>query len=208
MQYLVNTPWWLKKVYPSCIWDLPTEGNVVYLTFDDGPHPTITPWVIAQLAQYNMEASFFCIGDNVRKHEASFNTLKASGHTIGNHTYNHLNGWKSKANDYAENIVAADDLIGNTNLFRPPYGKITRQQIKGLQQKKHIVMWNVLSGDFDNSIDANDCYNNCTKHTKPGSIIVFHDSEKAWPRLEHCLPKYLQWLQVNKFTSKAIHLSS
>ena len=194
--YLVKTPWLLKKLYPGLIWDIKPRSRCIYLTFDDGPIPIVTPFVLNILKQYNAKATFFCIGDNVRKHPDIFEQLKSEGHTIGNHTYNHLKGWDTSDEVYEDNFMKADDLL-RTSLFRPPYGRVKRSQVKLLKEAKpdlQIVMWNVLSGDFDINLKPAACLSNVLKHTGSGDMVLFHDSLKAFPRLEYALPRALeQW---------------
>ena len=192
--YLVKTPWLLKKIYPQLIWDSDKRDRVIYLTFDDGPIPIVTPAVLNILKQYNAKATFFCIGDNVRKHPDIFEEVKAAGHAIGNHTFNHLKGWKTETQTYLENFLQADKLL-DTPLFRPPYGRIKRAQIKALKEAKpglKIFMWDVLSGDFDMTLKPEDCLKGVLKYTEAGSMVVFHDSIKAFKRLEYVLPRALE----------------
>ncbi|MGY3213934.1 polysaccharide deacetylase family protein [Mucilaginibacter sp. HD30] len=192
--YLVKTPWLLKKIYPQLIWDSDKRDRVIYLTFDDGPIPIVTPFVLNILEQYKAKATFFCIGENVTKHTDIFAKVKAAGHTIGNHTFNHLNGWATADDVYLQNFVKADEFL-HTSLFRPPYGRIKRSQIKLLKEHHpnlKIIMWDVLSGDFDTTLSPENCLQNVLKHTEPGSIIVFHDSLKAFERLEYVLPKAME----------------
>ena len=137
-RYLTHTPWWLKKIYPTCIWSIPVIGNTVFLTFDDGPHETATPFVLQQLDAYQAKASFFCIGKNVAQHPALFNQIKAAGHTVGNHTMHHANGWKTDDAAYQKEIVDADALIGSP-FFRPPYGRIKKSQIRNLPLITHYT---------------------------------------------------------------------
>jgi len=192
--YLVKSPWLLKKLYPSLTWDIKPGKPCIYLTFDDGPIPIVTPFVLNILQQFNAKATFFCIGDNVSKHPEIYAQLKNAGHSIGNHTYNHLKGWKTPAKTYLENTLKADELL-HTNLFRPPYGRITRSQIKLLKSVKpeiNIIMWDVLTGDFDSNLSPEKCLQNVLKHTESGSIVVFHDSLKAFHRLEYVLPRAME----------------
>ncbi len=191
--YLVKTPRLLKKLYPELIWDVNQTTPCIYLTFDDGPIPIVTPAVLNILKQYNAKATFFCIGDNVRKHPDIFEKVKAGGHAIGNHTFNHLKGWKTETETYLENFLQADKLL-DTSLFRPPYGRIKRAQIKALKEAKpglKIFMWDVLSGDFDMTLKPEDCLKGVLKYTEAGSMVVFHDSIKAFKRLEYVLPRAL-----------------
>jgi peptidoglycan/xylan/chitin deacetylase (PgdA/CDA1 family) len=196
MLYFVKSPWLLKKLYPKLIWNADRNVRCVYLTFDDGPIPIVTPFVLNILKQYNAKATFFCVGDNAGKHPDIFEQVKKDGHAIGNHTYNHLKGWYTDDKTYVENFLKADKLL-DTKLFRPPYGRIKKSQVKLLQAAKpglKIVMWSVLSGDFDTQITPEQCLDNVLKNTENGSIVLFHDSVKAFPQLEYALPKVLeQW---------------
>lgn len=193
--YLVKTPWWLRALYPSLTWRIQGPGKTVYLTFDDGPHETATPFVLDQLQQYNAKATFFCIGKNVAAHTDIYNRILKEGHSTGNHTYNHINGWKVSDEVYLKEIADASTLI-KSNLFRPPYGRIKRSQLKQLQtpnpKPQTIIMWDVLSADFDPNQTPGACLAYVLYHTKPGSIILFHDSAKAWERMRYALPKVLE----------------
>lgn len=195
MVYFIKTPGWLKQLYASCTWQLNATEKVIYLSFDDGPHPEITPFVLDNLQQYNAKATFFCIGKNVVNYPQVYQKILTGGHAVGNHTFNHLNGWSTKTNLYTANIEQAQEVI-TSNLFRPPYGKITFRQIKQLSVKKHpmkIIMWSVLSADFDTKLSPKACLDNVLKNTVKGSIIVFHDSEKAFDRMQYALPKTLKY---------------
>lgn len=191
--FKISTPLHFDKVFTGIIWDIPTEEKKIYLTFDDGPTPEVTPWVLSVLKQHNIKATFFCIANNVRKHPDLFQKTTDNGHSIGNHTYNHLNGWKTSNKEYYRDIEEAGKLI-NSTLFRPPYGKIKLSQAIRLKRKKlKIVMWNVLSRDFDPDLSGEECLKNVLANTKPGSIIVFHDSLKAFENLEYTLPKLIEY---------------
>lgn len=196
--YLVKTPWWLRKIYPKLTWRLPVSGRQVFLTFDDGPHPAITPWVLDQLQQWNCTATFFCIGKNVAAYPNIYQRILHEGHRAGNHTNDHLNGWHTPNEQYIANIATAAQHI-SSNLFRPPYGRIRHSQAGRLLRDYEIIMWDVLSADFDTSISGEQCLNNVIRHVQPGAIIVFHDSEKAFSRLEYALPKTLQFLSNNNY---------
>jgi len=193
--YLIKTPFWLRAIYPNCTWKIPVQEKVIYLTFDDGPDPEATPFVLANLKKFNAKATFFCIGNNVLKHPNIYESILKEGHKVGNHTYDHLNGWKTENNIYINNIKDAINII-DSKLFRPPYGRITKSQIKILKQTdslpNQIIMWDVLSGDFDIQINGEICAGNVINNTLPGSIIVFHDSQKAWDRMSIALPKVLE----------------
>ncbi len=192
--YFIKTPFWLRLIYRSCTWRKPTQERVLYLSFDDGPHPEATPFVLAQLAIFNAKASFFCIGKNVQLHPPVYDSIIAAGHVVGNHTQNHMNGWKNKTANYIKEIQEATKSI-RSNLFRPPYGRISFAQIKALRSApslpQDIIMWDVLSGDFDTTINGEQCAQNVIQQAGPGSIIVFHDSAKAMDRLRIALPKVL-----------------
>jgi peptidoglycan/xylan/chitin deacetylase (PgdA/CDA1 family) len=204
IMYLVKTPWWLKKIYPPALtWNIPAEENEIYITFDDGPHPAITPFALDNLKQYNAKATFFCLGKNVQQYPDIYRQIIDEGHRPANHTHNHLNGWKVKDSEYFENISLAKKYI-DSNLFRPPYGRISRFQIQQLKDIFKIVMWDVLSGDFDIKLSPQKCLNNVISNTTPGSVIVFHDSEKALPRLEYALPKALEFFAEKGFKMKVI----
>lgn len=182
------------------------DAPVVYLTFDDGPHPTITPFVLQQLKQYDAKATFFCIGKNVVDHPGIYKQILEAQHTVGNHTHNHLNGWHTKTDAYITNVQQAARHI-NSRLFRPPYGRIKRSQAGRLLQAHpqwHIYMWDVLSGDFDTGITAERCTENVLNNIQPGSIVVFHDSEKAWPRMQHALPAVLAYCKQQNWQLKAL----
>lgn len=211
MLYFTKTPWWLKRLYPRCVWDIPVNEKIVYLSFDDGPHPTATPYVLDQLKQYNAKATFFCIGKNVVEHNDIYQRILNEGHCVGNHTFNHLNGWKVTDQQYVQNILQAGKYI-DSHLFRPPYGRVTRFQVKLLSGIKNspasknfrIIMWDVLSGDFDTKLSAQQCSTNVIKNARPGSVIVFHDSEKAFPRMGGALPKVLEHFSEKKFRFESI----
>ena len=192
--YFIKTPFWLRLIYKSCIWRKPTQDRVLYLSFDDGPHPEATPFVLEQLAIFDAKASFFCIGKNVQLYPDIYAALIDANHTVGNHTQNHVNGWKNNTANYIVDIQEATNSI-SSNLFRPPYGRISFAQIKALRSDpslpQDIMMWDVLSGDFDTTITGDECAQNVIQHAGPGSIIVFHDSAKAMERLRVALPKVL-----------------
>ena len=204
--YLVKTPLLLKALYPKLLWDAGGNGRSIFVTFDDGPIPIVTPFVLNILKQYDAKATFFCIGDNVRKHPEVFEQVKSEGHAIGNHTFNHLNGWHTDDKTYVNNFLQADELIGS-KLFRPPYGRIKRSQIKLLQEAKpgiRIVMWNVLSADFDAATSPEKCLDNVVKNVKGGEIVLFHDSLKARDRMEYALPRALEYWSRAGFEFRGI----
>jgi peptidoglycan/xylan/chitin deacetylase (PgdA/CDA1 family) len=195
MFYIAKTPNWVKRFFKGSIWEINDHPNSIYLSFDDGPHPSITPFVLEELAKYKAKATFFCIGKNVLENPGVFDRIVSEGHTVGNHTHNHLNGWKTSNAEYLQNIAEAAKYI-DSNLFRPPYGRITPKQhktLRTLDKPFKIVMWSVLSGDFDVNITPEQCCENVLKNAESGSMIVFHDSEKAFERLKYTLPRVLKY---------------
>jgi peptidoglycan-N-acetylglucosamine deacetylase len=201
----IKTHWLIKKLFSNYIWEMPNSENKIYLTFDDGPTPEITEWTLQQLKKYNAKATFFCIGDNIKKYPEIFKKVIEEGHSIGNHTFNHLNGWKTSKQEYLENTKKCQSEISNLksaifNLFRPPYGKIKPSQSKELRKLGYkIIMWDIISYDFDTTISKEKCLENVLTNVKSGSIIVFHDSIKAFPNLEYTLPKVLEILNKKGF---------
>jgi peptidoglycan/xylan/chitin deacetylase (PgdA/CDA1 family) len=208
MRYFVKTPWWLKKIYSSFTWSIKTNEKAVYLSFDDGPHEKATLFVLDELKKYNAKATFFCVGKNVVNQPDLYARILQEGHTTGNHTYNHLNGWKTDDAVYLQDVRDAASHI-NSSLFRPPYGKIKSFQARHIaaamkSEAAGIIMWDVLSGDFDQAITKEVCLQNVVLNVKPGSIVVFHDSEKAFPHLGYCLPRVLQFLSENGYSMKSL----
>ena len=212
MAYLKKISTLGKLIYPSLMWNFSREEKAIYLTFDDGPHPEITPWVLKLLKEYNAKATFFCVGENIEKYPETFKQILAEGHSVGNHTYNHLNGWKTSTSAYLENIDKAESAIIKyalvkikNKLFRPPYGKPRLSQLKKLKKLNYqVVMWEVLSGDFDQKINSEECYSNVIENSKNGSIIVFHDSEKAINHLRYTLPKVLEYYKSKGYAFRKI----
>jgi len=201
--FIASIPNILTKAFPSLIWKIPTNEKILYLTFDDGPVPEATPWVLETLKKYNAKATFFCVGDNVRKNPSIYNQILKDGHSVGNHTFNHLNGWTTKPEDYVNNIEKAAELI-NSNLFRPPRGLFKNSHFQLLKQKYKVIMWSVLSVDYDKSLSQKQCLKNVIDNAKPGSIIVFHDSIKAWKNMNYALPKVLEHFSNQGYQFKAI----
>ncbi len=205
--YLIKTPWWLRQLYPGLLWHMPRQEKAIYLSFDDGPHPEATPFVLDQLKKFNARASFFCIGKNVLQYPEIVTRILEEGHSVGNHTQHHVNGWKTSFSAYLDDVRAAREHI-SSSLFRPPYGRITRQQAKAVKEllgnNCRIVMWDVLSADFDINLSGEQCLHYVVRYARPGSIIVMHDSAKAWPRLEYMLPRLLQFFHDKGYDMKAI----
>lgn len=205
MAYLISIPWWLKRLHnKGLIWSRSTKHKRIYLSFDDGPHPIITNFVLDTLKENGIKATFFCIGDNVLKYPETFERIVKEQHSIGNHTHNHLNGWKSDNIQYYKNILQAAKHIPS-KLFRPPYGKIKPTQANYLLKRGwRIIMWNSLSADFDSSIDGVTCFNNVKSTMKNGSIVVFHDSEKAFDRLKIALPLLIEYCREQHYEIRAL----
>ena len=196
--YLVKTPKLIQNLFPNFTWRIPTTEKVIYLTFDDGPIPEVTPWVLQQLRKFNAKATFFCVGENVKNNPNIFDQVIQEGHMTGNHTFNHLNGWGTENIPYFHNIRNCAHLV-KSSVFLPPYGRMLPQQAQFLQRHYEIVMWDVLSGDFDPNISEQQCLDNVLKNTKQGSIIVFHDSLKAQQKLEFVLPRVLKYFSEKGF---------
>ena len=201
---LEKVPKIIKKIFHNQVWEIPNAEKKIYLTFDDGPTPQITEWVLNLLEKENIKATFFCIGNNIEKYPEIFKKIITSGHSVGNHTFNHLQGWKTPEEEYIKNVDLCKMEMDNSSteksiLFRPPYGKIRPNQSKSLRKKGYkIIMWDVLSKDYDSNTSPEECLKH-VKKTKTGSIIVFHDSLKAWKNLEYTLPKAIAFLKSEGF---------
>lgn len=219
--YPIKTPSLIQKIFKNYVWSFSDSKNLektIFLTFDDGPTPEITEWTLNELKKYNAKATFFCIGKNVVNHPSIFQKIIDEGHSLGNHTHNHLNGWKNSNTTYLKNIEEAEETFQKLNntklkiqnlklLFRPPYGKIKPSQAKKILNKGYkIIMWDVLSADFDQKISEKECLNNIIKNTEKGSIIVFHDSKKAEKNLKYALPKVLEYFTEKGYEFKCIAL--
>lgn len=196
--YLVKTPQIIQNLLPNYTWKIDTREKVLYLTFDDGPIPEVTPWVLEQLASYQASATFFCVGENIRRNPELLQQIIEAGHAVGNHTYNHLNAWKTENRPYFLNVRRCAQLV-HSRLFRPPYGKLLPRQAGFLQRHYRIVMWDVLSGDFDPMVSEEQCLQNVLKNARKGSIVVFHDSRKAWKNLQYTLPQVLDYFSAKGY---------
>ena len=196
--YLVRPPYLVRKLYPKAVWRMDVSQKKIYLTFDDGPVPVITDWVLDVLKQENISATFFCVGENVTKHPELFQRIISEKHSIGNHTFNHLNGWDSHTFRYLKNIQKCAEVV-KSNLFRPPYGRIKKSQYAILNSQYSIIMWDVLSGDYDQKNSPEKCLNNVTDAVRNGSIVVFHDSYKAQKNIEYVLPRFIEYAKSNGF---------
>lgn len=201
-------PDFIPKFFPNLHWRMPTNEKIIYLTFDDGPIPGPTEFVLDVLQSHKAKATFFCIGHNVKKYPELFKKIVAGGHVIGNHTFNHLNGWSTPVDKYLEDIEQCDRELSKhsgqiSNLFRPPFGRISNKQIKSLNEYR-IVMWSVLSQDYDQQGGNENYLKGTIKATRPGSIVVFHDSVKADPKLRYILPRYMQYFIDLGFTFQSL----
>lgn len=206
MRYLVQTPFWMKCIYPDSVWSMPAGSRIIYLTFDDGPHPEATSFVLDQLAVYGAKATFFCVGENVVRYPDVFRRIVDEGHAIGNHTHHHLNGFKTEKEVYLHDVDEASCHIPS-KLFRPPYGRIRSGQRKQLRERGYsMVMWSVLSADFDKKVSREKCLRNVLENAVDGSIILFHDSEKALEQMSFALPRVLAYFSGEGFLFKKITL--
>jgi len=201
--YFTRPPWILRKLFPELIWTIPNEENKVFLTFDDGPDPEVTPWVLDMIGKYDAKATFFCLGRNVEKYPELFKRIKDEGHGVGNHSYSHLDGWRTRNREYFADIERADRLIGSP-FFRPPYGRITPSQIKVLKKKYKIVMWDLLTGDFDPKASLKKCARRIEKFTKSGSVVVFHDNRIQREFFEYLLPNISVKLKARSLVNLTI----
>jgi len=212
----VKTPLVVKKLLPDYVWEISSTDKIIYLTFDDGPTPEITDWTLKTLEEYNAQATFFCIGNNIKKHPEIFKKIRDNGHHIGNHSYTHLKGWKTKSKEYILDVESCQEIINSeiensellgTKLFRPPYGQIKPKQGKALLNLGYkIIMWNVLSFDWDKNVRPETCFNNVISKSQPGSIIVFHDSIKASKNLKYALPKVLEYFSKRNYLFKSLDI--
>ena len=211
--YWIKTHWIVRKIFSNYIWKIPNTEKKIYLTFDDGPTPEITNWALDILKTYQAKATFFCIGENIAKNPTLFQEILNQGHAVGNHTHKHLNGWHTADSDYLNNVEQCNKVIEKnknqapifSKLFRPPYGKLTSKQVKLLKEQGYkIIMWDILSADFDTTITPKKCAENVLKNIQPGSIIIFHDSLKASKNLKVALPETLEYLKMKGYKMEAI----
>ncbi len=209
--YLVKTPRLVQRFFHNYSWRIKTAKKEIYLTFDDGPVPDFTPWVLETLARFEAKATFFCVGENIKKYPHIYQEIKNGSHSVGNHTFNHLQGWKTPTNKYIKNILKAesylhDETVQKRNkLFRPPHGRIRPVQARILRKQGFkIIMWDVLSGDFDQSLSKEQCLEHTLKHIKNGSIVVFHDSHKSFKNLDFVLPKVLEHFTKEGYEFKSL----
>ena len=211
---IATVPGFIKRIFNKRIWEGPAKEKCIYLSFDDGPIPEVTPWVLDQLKKYSAQATFFCIGDNVQKHPEVFQRIIAEGHSVGNHTFNHLNGWKTSTEEYVLNTLKARHILEKNlpekkafknPLFRPPYGRLKTKQANMLQKRGFkLVMWSILSMDYNRKITREKCLQNVLKNAKSGSIVVFHDSLKAQFNLTYVLPRVLKYFSQKGYSFRAL----
>lgn len=211
--FIHKTNFLMRALYPDFIWKIPTAEKEIFLTFDDGPIPEITEFVLEELKKYQAKATFFCIGDNIEKHPDIFQQILNQQHTIGNHTFNHLKGWDTQSEEYLDNFKKCENevfkQIPNPNsqipkLFRPPFGRIKRNQAKEIMKSHQIVMWDVLTGDYDQNLSKEPVLSKTLQYTEQGSIVLFHDSIKASRNMMYTLPRVLEHFSSRGFTFKAL----
>ena len=201
--YLAKTPYFIQNLFPNFIWKIPIEEKKIFLTFDDGPIPQITPWVLDVLNHFNAKATFFCVGENVSKYPNIFHKIIKQGHSVGSHTNNHMSGWGSENVPYFHNVRRGATLVKSA-LFRPPYGRLKPSQVPFLMRHYYIIMWDVLSGDFDLKLSKEQCLENVLLNADSGSIVVFHDSIKAKEKLTYSLPQVITYFSEQGYTFEAI----
>lgn len=197
----------IMKILPQLIWNIPNNDNKIFLTFDDGPIPHVTEWILDVLSEYDAKATFFCVGENIKKHPHIYQRILTEGHATGCHTYNHLNGWKTDNKTYIHNIEKAENFV-QSNLFRPPHGKLKLMAMSKLLKKYHIIMWDVLTQDYDQLLTGDDIYQNVVNNVESGSIIVFHDSLKSVNNLKTALPQSIEYLKNQGFILDKIDFPS
>lgn len=198
-----RSPLWLQWLYPGMSWHRSRDKRIIYLTFDDGPIPDVTPHVLKILKSYEVNATFFCVGENVARYPELYHELKVQGHRTGNHTHNHLKGWETPTTKYLENVAECNELVASP-LFRPPYGKLTNKQYRLLKREYEVVMWDVITYDFDSSLSPQKCLEETIRRTKNGSIVVFHDNIKAEANLLYTLPRAIEQWKKRGYTFETL----
>lgn len=196
--HFVRPFFFLPYLFPSATWRKEKNKNNIYLTFDDGPIPEITPWILDCLKEKDVKACFFCVGDNVRKYPELYQRILDEGHQVGNHTFNHLKGWDQEDSNYLDNIAKCRTLV-DSQLFRPPYGRLKKSQLSKVSKDYEVIMWDVLTGDYDKRISPEQCLHNAVNYSRAGSIIVFHDNIKAIANLQYALPRTIDQLRAKGF---------
>lgn len=200
--YLVKTPIFIQKIYESCTWRIDSKENI-YLSFDDGPDPEATPFVLETLKSYDAKATFFCIGENAEAHPEIIEQIVEDGHTIGNHSYSHPSGWSTKTLEYIADVDKCNEVLGS-KIFRPPYGRLKPAQLKALKSNYEIIMWDVMCGDFEDQLSDEKCLSNITKNANAGSIVLLHDTAKSMKKLKSVLPKVLEYFADKGLKFEAI----
>jgi len=202
--YWHKTPQIIQWLYPNCTWHKSRDYKSIYLTFDDGPIPEVTPQVLSILNKYDVKATFFCVGDNVRKNPDVYGQVISNGHKVGNHTFDHINGWKHTNEKYINSVNRCKEIMPEATFFRPAYGKAKRKSLNVISKNYEIVMWDVLAGDFDPTLSENDCLQNTIKATRNGSIVIFHDSLKAQKNMLYTLPLYIEHFKNKGYKFKLL----
>ena len=199
--FIEQVPAFVRNIFPEALWRMNSAEKAVYLTFDDGPIPVITPWVVDLLGKYNIKATFFMVGDNVRKHPQEYTQVVEAGHRVGNHTFNHLKGLFTDTQEYLENVEKADALI-HSNLFRPPHGMLRRSQYKELCKRYKFIMWDLVTRDYSRRLNGEEVFGNVKRLVRPGSIITFHDSLRSEANIKYALPRSIDWLLEEGYSFK------
>lgn len=200
----IKPPKFIRRLMPDLIWEI-EDNEGVFLTFDDGPTPGVTEWILATLKRYDAKATFFVLGKNVEMYPDLYQLILKEGHKVGNHTYSHQKGWSMSLERYIEDIDFAGDIV-HSELFRPPYARVTASQMRAVAQRYKIVMWDIVSRDYNRALSPQRCLDNATKHLTAGSIVVFHDSEKAFKNMSYALPRTLKRVQEMGLKCKIIEL--
>lgn len=201
---LIEQPaWFLRWLYPHALWRMNPKERAVYLTFDDGPIPEVTPWVLDVLDHYGVKATFFMVGDNIRKHPEEFEMVKARGHRLGNHTFNHYGGFRHSIHNYMRNVEKANEYL-HTDLFRPPHGWMKWEQYAIVRKKYKVVMWDLVTRDYSTRLNGRDVLDNVKRYARPGSIITFHDSVRSHDKLLYALPRAIEWLMAQGYEFKVL----
>ncbi|MBU3839073.1 polysaccharide deacetylase family protein [Bacteroides caecigallinarum] len=200
--FIEQPPQIIRYLYPSAIWRMDKDKKAVYLTFDDGPIPRVTPWVLDVLDKYGIKATFFMVGDNIRKHPDEFRMVVERGHRIGNHTFNHIRGLSYDINSYLENTDKACRMMMNTDLFRPPHGYMSPKQYAELKKRYKIIMWDLVTRDYNRKFTGEQILQKVKKYVRNGSIITFHDSLKSEENIRYALPKAIEWLMEQGYEFK------
>jgi peptidoglycan/xylan/chitin deacetylase (PgdA/CDA1 family) len=201
--FIEQPPWLYRMFFRGVIWRIPAKEKCVYLTFDDGPIPEVTPWVLDLLDKYGIKATFFCVGENVSKYPETYRMVLERGHRVGNHTYNHIQGVRYRSKDYMKNVGQAAEWI-QSDLFRPPHGHMRLPQLSRLRKKYKVIMWDVVTRDYSPHMTPQGVLNAVKKYTRNGSVVVFHDSLKSAGRMKEALPQSIEWLLSQGYRFKAL----